>query len=114
MAAGLPPGLINIVTGTVPEIGEALTTHPDGAKIGFTGSIPSARKIIANAAQTIKSVTAELGGNDAAIIVDDADLGDEAMQRMATSVFRMTGQVCMAIKRIYVSDALHDRFVAAF
>ena len=114
MASELPPGLLNIVTGLPSEIGDALTTHPHIGKIAFTGSIPSARKIICNAAGTIKSVTSELGGNDPAILLPDADLGDETMRKMAQIAFRMTGQVCMAIKRIYVPDTLHDRFVEAF
>src|SRR6476659_6322564 len=63
----LPPGLLNVVTGRSSDLGEALTTHPDVAKIGFTGGIPAARKIMANAAQSIKGVTLELGGNDPAI-----------------------------------------------
>lgn len=113
IAEGLPPGLLNIVTGTVADIGDALTMHPNVGKVGFTGSIPSARKILANAAQSITSVTTELGGNDPAIFLEDADLGDEAMTRVATIVFRMTGQVCMAIKRIYVPESIHDRFVDA-
>jgi acyl-CoA reductase-like NAD-dependent aldehyde dehydrogenase len=91
----LPPGLINIVTGMPGEIGDALTTHPDVGKVAFTGSVPSARKIMANAAQTIKGITLELGGNDAAILLDDADLGEASMSRMTTAVYRMTGQVCM-------------------
>jgi aldehyde dehydrogenase len=114
IAEALPPGLLNIVTGMPSEIGDALTTHADVGKIGFTGSIPSARKIIANAALTIKSVTAELGGNDPAILLPDADLGEASMQRMASIVYRMSGQVCMAIKRIYVPDGIHDAFVEAF
>lgn len=113
IAGALPPGVVNIVTGLPQEIGDALTRHPRIAKIGFTGSIPSARGIICNAAETIKSVTAELGGNDAAIVLEDADLGPAAMARMATIIFRLAGQVCMAIKRIYVADAIHDRFVDA-
>ena len=114
IAAALPPGVLNTVTGLAGEIGDALTRHPDIAKICFTGSIPSARGILANAGQTIKSVTTELGGNDAAILLDDADFGADAMRRMATVILRMTGQVCMAIKRIYVLDRMHDRFVEAF
>ncbi len=114
LAAGLPRGLLNIVTGLPGEIGEALTGHPDIGKIAFVGSIPSARTIIRSAAGTIKGVTAELGGNDPAILLDDADLDEATMRRMATIVFRMAGQVCMAIKRIYVPAALHDRFVEAF
>ena len=110
----LPSGVINVVTGLPGEIGDALTTHPDVDKVAFTGSVPSARKIMANAAQTIKGITLELGGNDAAIVLDDADLGDAAMERMAKSVYRMTGQVCMAIKRIYVPESLQAKFLDAF
>jgi acyl-CoA reductase-like NAD-dependent aldehyde dehydrogenase len=110
----LPPGVINVVTGLPPEIGDTLTMHPDVNKVAFTGSVPSARKIMANAAQTIKGITLELGGNDAAILLEDADLGDAAMERMAKSVYRMTGQVCMAIKRIYVPETIKDKFLEAF
>jgi acyl-CoA reductase-like NAD-dependent aldehyde dehydrogenase len=114
LAEVLPPGLFNIISGLPLEIGDTLTTHPDVGKIAFTGSVPSARKIIANAAQSIKGITAELGGNDAAIVLEDVDLGDETMGRMADIVFRMAGQICMAIKRIYVPATIHDRFVEAF
>ncbi|NBS12322.1 MAG: aldehyde dehydrogenase family protein, partial [Gammaproteobacteria bacterium] len=110
----LPPGILNVVTGLPEEIGGTLTTHPDVAKIGFTGSIASARHIMANAAETIKGVTFELGGNDAAIVLDDAYLSMPTMQRMASIVFRMSGQVCMAIKRIYVDRSIYDQFLSAF
>lgn len=114
IAGILPPGALNVVTGMPSEIGDRLTTHPDVGKIGFTGSIPSARTIMANASKTIKSVTLELGGNDPAIVLDDADLGEDSMQRMANAVFRMTGQVCMAVKRIYVPQTMKDKFLDAF
>ena len=113
-AESLPPGTINIVTGLPAEIGDALTSHPDVGKIGFTGSIPSARHIMANAAQTIKGVTLELGGNDPAIILDDADLGTSAMKSMLGATFQMTGQVCMAIKRIYVPTRRRGDFLDSF
>src|SRR5262249_23305620 len=113
-ASALPKGLVNIVTGMPAEIGDRLTTHPDVGKIGFTGSIASAKTIMGNAAQSIKGVTLELGGNDPAIVLDDADISEPAMERMAGAVFRMTGQVCMAIKRVYVPESIHDRFVDAF
>jgi acyl-CoA reductase-like NAD-dependent aldehyde dehydrogenase len=109
----LPLGTINVVTGLPDEIGDALTTHPDVGKIGFTGSIPSARHIMANAAQTIKGVTLELGGNDPAIVLDDADLSASAMKSMLGAAFQMTGQVCMAIKRIYVPATRRDEFLEA-
>jgi acyl-CoA reductase-like NAD-dependent aldehyde dehydrogenase len=113
-ADALPPGTVNIVTGLPAEIGDALTTHPDVGKIGFTGSIPSARHIMANAAQTIKGVTLELGGNDPAIVLEDADLGAPTMRAMMSATFQMTGQVCMAIKRIYVPTKRRDELVDAF
>src|SRR5262249_13073805 len=78
----LPPGVLNVVTGRSADLGDVLTTHPDVAKIGFTGGIPAARRIMANAAQSIKGVTLELGGNDPAILLNDADLGDDTMKRM--------------------------------
>ena len=113
-AQELPPGVLNVVTGLPNEIGDALTTHPDVSKIGFTGSVRSAKYIGANAAQTVKSVTLELGGNDAAILLDDADLGAASMERMANAVYWHAGQVCMAIKRIYVPEATVAPFLAAF
>jgi acyl-CoA reductase-like NAD-dependent aldehyde dehydrogenase len=114
VAEGLPPGLLNVVTGRSSDLGEVLTTHPDVAKIGFTGGIPAARKIMGNAAQSIKGVTLELGGNDAAVLLEDADLSEDAMKRMAQGVFAATGQVCMAIKRIYVPESIAEPFVDAF
>jgi acyl-CoA reductase-like NAD-dependent aldehyde dehydrogenase len=114
VAQYLPPGAVNIVTGLPSEIGDALTTHPVVGKIGFTGSIPSARHIMANAAQTIKGVTLELGGNDPAIVLDDADLGSSTMRTMLSAAFQMSGQVCMAIKRIYVPTSRRDEFVDSF
>ncbi|MGE0628012.1 MAG: aldehyde dehydrogenase family protein [Hyphomicrobiaceae bacterium] len=113
-AEALPPGTINVVTGMPSEIGDALTTHKDVGKLGFVGSIASARHIMANAAQTIKGVTFELGGNDPALILDDADLGPAAMKSMLTATYQMTGQVCMAIKRVYVPTKRRDEFVDAF
>src|SRR6516162_5251357 len=91
-----------------------LTTHRDVGKIGFTGSIPSARHIMANAAQTIKGVTLELGGNDPAIILEDAEFDAPALSRMLNATFMMSGQVCMAIKRIYVPAQRSDEFLDKF
>lgn len=109
-----PPGVLGLVTGLPGEIGDRLTGHPDVGKVAFTGSIPSARHIMANASETIKGLTLELGGNDPAVLLDDVDLSDKTMDRMASVVFRMSGQVCMAIKRVYVPTRLKDRFLDAF
>jgi acyl-CoA reductase-like NAD-dependent aldehyde dehydrogenase len=113
-AAELPPGAINVVTGLPSEIGDALTTHADVRKIGFTGSIPSARHIMSNAAQSIKGVTLELGGNDPAVILEDAELDAPALSRMLNATFMMSGQVCMAIKRIYVPSKRSEEFLDKF
>jgi acyl-CoA reductase-like NAD-dependent aldehyde dehydrogenase len=103
-----------VVTGRSSDLGEILTTHPDVAKIGFTGGISAARKIMGNAAQSIKGLTLELGGNDPAILLDDVDLNDDTVKRMAHGVFAATGQVCMAIKRIYVPESKSRQFFEAF
>src|SRR5580704_2310489 len=113
-AEDLPPGAINVVTGLPAEIGDSLTTHPDVGKIGFTGSIPAARNIMANAAKTIKGVTLELGGNDPAIVLDDANFDPPTMKSILNATFQMTGQVCMAIKRIYVPATRRDEFMQSF
>jgi acyl-CoA reductase-like NAD-dependent aldehyde dehydrogenase len=113
-ATELPAGVINVVTGLPSEIGDALTKHPDVGKIGFTGSIPSARHIMANAAETIKGVTLELGGNDPAIVLDDACFDSTTIRRITSATFHMTGQVCMAIKRIYVPANRRDEFLDSF
>ncbi|MDH7794222.1 MULTISPECIES: aldehyde dehydrogenase family protein [unclassified Beijerinckia] len=113
-AEELPAGAINIVTGLPAEIGDTLTMHPDVGKIGFTGSIPSARHIMSNAAQSIKGLTLELGGNDAAIVLDDAEFNSAMLSRMFGATFRMSGQVCMAIKRIYVPEKRSAEFLEKF
>jgi acyl-CoA reductase-like NAD-dependent aldehyde dehydrogenase len=113
-ARSLPPGVLNVVTGLPNEIGDALTTHRDVRKIVFTGSIASARHIGANAMQSIKGLLLELGGNDPAVVLDDVDLGEKTMDRMAGMVYGLTGQVCGAIKRIYVPEKIAGAFYAAF
>jgi acyl-CoA reductase-like NAD-dependent aldehyde dehydrogenase len=110
----LPAGTLNVITGFPAEIGDRLTTHPDVGKIGFTGSISSAQHIMANAAASIKGVTLELGGNDPAIVLSDADLSEDAMKRIVGNVFQCSGQVCMAIKRVYVADKIRDAFLESF
>ena len=108
-----PPGVFNVITGDA-AVGAALVAHPDVAKISFTGSTETGRKIAAAAAPGLKRLTLELGGNDAAIVLDDADL-----DAVAASAYRISlenaGQFCAAIKRLYVHssryDDLRDRIV---
>ncbi|WP_181396345.1 aldehyde dehydrogenase family protein [Chromohalobacter israelensis] len=111
MAGLFPPGVINVVHGDV-EVGEALTTHPLVRKVGFTGGTATARAVMKSAAESIKNTTLELGGNDPAIVLDDADI-EKTLDRMISGIFTRSGQICFAIKRIYVPRSMHDRFVDA-
>lgn len=104
----LPAGVINIICDE-NDLGGLLTSHPDIAKVAFTGSTATGRKVMQSAATGIKRVTLELGGNDAAIVLDDVDV-----QEVAGKVFHgamlNAGQICVAVKRAYVPAALYDPF----
>ncbi|MGW6655831.1 aldehyde dehydrogenase family protein [Rhodococcus sp. NPDC055024] len=112
MAQKLPAGVINVVHGN-SDVGQALTSHPLVRKIGFTGGTATARQVMAAAAGTIKNLTLELGGNDPAIILDDVDI-DAALDRILKGVFTRSGQICFAVKRIYVPRTLYGAFADAF
>jgi acyl-CoA reductase-like NAD-dependent aldehyde dehydrogenase len=103
----LPPGVFNVVAGG-NDLGQWMTEHPDIDKITFTGSVATGKRIMASAAGTLKRVTLELGGNDPAIILDDADLAATA-PKVFGGAFILSGQVCMAIKRLYVPEKMYDR-----
>jgi len=103
-----PRGVVNVIC-DANDLGNALTSHPGVAKVAFTGSTATGRKVMASAAETIKRLTLELGGNDAAIGVDDVD-PVEAAGRGFTSAMLNSGQVCVAIKRAYVPAAMYDPF----
>lgn len=104
----LPPGVVNILCDE-NELGTALTSHPGIAKISFTGSTATGQKVMAAAAQGIKRVTLELGGNDAAIVLDDVDpVG--AARKVFMGAMANSGQICVATKRAYVPEALYDAF----
>lgn len=113
MAERLPAGVLNVVTG-MDENMSALVSNTDVAKVCFTGSVAGGRRIMAMAAQTLTRVTLELGGNDAAILLDDAPLDDEHMDRLFMATFASTGQICMNAKRIYVHRSRLAEVVAAF
>ena len=102
----LPAGVYNVVADD-NDLGGALAAHPDVTKISFTGSTATGRKVMATAAEHIKRVTLELGGNDPAIVLDDADPKAVAPGLFAKA-FVNTGQVCVAIKRVYAPAALYD------
>ena len=110
--AGLPPGVLNVVTGTGPVAGEALVTHPLVRKVAFTGSTPTGERVAALAAPGSKRVTLELGGSDPMIICDDADLA-AAASAAAMGRFYNCGQACLAIKRVYVFASVADEVIEA-
>ncbi|HEX3796142.1 MAG TPA: aldehyde dehydrogenase family protein [Acidimicrobiales bacterium] len=105
----LPPGVLNIVSGG-DDLGAWMTSHPVPRKISFTGSIETGKKVAMSAAPDLKRVTLELGGNDPAIVLDDADPAVVAKAIFA-GAFNNNGQVCSAIKRVYVPEALYDDVV---
>jgi acyl-CoA reductase-like NAD-dependent aldehyde dehydrogenase len=106
-AAILPAGVVNIIA-DVNDLGSALTSHPDVAKVTFTGSTATGKKVLASTAGTLKRSTLELGGNDAAIVLDDADVAKVAPKIFFGAMIN-TGQVCLAIKRVYAHESIYDR-----
>jgi acyl-CoA reductase-like NAD-dependent aldehyde dehydrogenase len=107
----LPPGVFNVVSGG-NELGAWMTTHPVPRKISFTGSVATGKKVAAAAAPDLKRTTLELGGNDPAILLDDVDPADVA-DRVYRQAFANNGQVCSAIKRVYVPEGIYDDVVDA-
>ena len=102
----LPAGTINVITDQ-NDLGGALTSHPDVAKVAFTGSTATGKKVLASIASSLKRLTLELGGNDAAIVLDDVDVQKVAPQIFFGAMLN-TGQVCLAIKRVYVHDSQYE------
>ncbi len=111
MAEALPPGVLNVVAGR-DEIGPVLTAHPRVAKVVFTGSTETGRKVMASGADTLKRLTLELGGNDAGIVLPDVD-PQAIAERLFWGAFINNGQTCAALKRLYVHDAVYDAVCAA-
>jgi acyl-CoA reductase-like NAD-dependent aldehyde dehydrogenase len=112
MAEVLPVGVLNVVHGE-GDVGATLCSHPLVRKVGFTGGTSTAQKVLESIAATVKNITLELGGNDPAVVLDDADI-DATLDRMLKGVYTRTGQICFAVKRIYVPRAMYDRFADAF
>lgn len=107
--AGLPDGVFNVVQGNY-EVGEALTQHPDIAKVSFTGGVPTGKKVMASAAtSSLKDVTLELGGKSPLIVFDDANI-DTAADIAMMANFYSTGQVCTNGTRVFVPKALQAKF----
>jgi succinate-semialdehyde dehydrogenase/glutarate-semialdehyde dehydrogenase len=110
--AGAPAGLVRVVQGTGPVVGDALVRARGLAKIFFTGSTEVGRSIGVAAAEQLRPVSLELGGKDPMIVLDDADL-ERAVAGAAWGAFFNCGQACAGVERIYVSEPRHDEFVAA-
>ncbi|MBR9862909.1 MAG: aldehyde dehydrogenase family protein [Rhodobacteraceae bacterium] len=108
IAQMLPPGVVNIVTGSASRIGDALTGHPLVRYVNFTGSLDVGRHVMKVAAENITPVTLELGGNDAGIVCHDVDLSGDAFERLYRAAFMSTGQICYAMKRLYVHKSRFD------
>lgn len=110
--AGLPAGVLNIVTGPPEGIGAALTASPTVRKLSFTGSTRIGSLLMRQSADTVKRLSLELGGNAPFIVFDDADV-ELAVAGAMASKFRNAGQTCVCANRLLVQDGIHDRFVAA-
>jgi succinate-semialdehyde dehydrogenase/glutarate-semialdehyde dehydrogenase len=108
--AGIPQGVLSVITGAAAEIAEELTSNPVVRKISFTGSTEIGRQIMEKCAHDIKKVSLELGGNAPFIVFDDADL-DSAVEGALASKFRNAGQTCVCANRLYVHDKVYDAFV---
>lgn len=108
--AGIPPGVVNVVTGRGTEVGAAIVRHPLVAKVSFTGSTHVGKEIGNVALTDLKKVTLELGGKSPVIILRDADL-DQAIPGAANAIFSNAGQVCVAGSRLYVEEPVYDRVI---
>lgn len=108
--AGIPRGVLSVVTGAAAEIADELTANPAVRKISFTGSTEIGRELMAKCSHDIKKVSLELGGNAPFIVFEDADL-DAAVEGAIASKFRNAGQTCVCTNRLYVHDAVYDAFV---
>jgi succinate-semialdehyde dehydrogenase/glutarate-semialdehyde dehydrogenase len=108
--AGIPPGVINIVTGSARAIGGEMTSNPAVRKVTFTGSTEVGKELMAACSRTMKKITLELGGNAPFIVFDDADV-EAAVEGAIASKFRNAGQTCVCANRLLVQDGIHDAFV---
>jgi succinate-semialdehyde dehydrogenase/glutarate-semialdehyde dehydrogenase len=109
--AGVPDGVLNVVTGHGAEIGDALVGHPEVRRVAFTGSTEVGRHVVAVAGPQMKRVTLELGGSDPVIVCEDADVG-AAVKAVIIGRYWNAGQACLGCKRVFVHEAVYDDFVA--
>lgn len=102
----VPPGVVNVLADD-NDLGPAISAHPKIRKVSFTGSTATGAKVMAGAAPTLKRITLEMGGNDAGLVLDDVD-PKEVAARIFAAAFANNGQVCIAMKRVYVPDRIYD------
>ena len=107
---GLPPGVLNVVTGPGASVGQALVEHPGIDKIAFTGDTTTGKSIMRGAAETLKTITLELGGKSPNIVLSDADI-DAALRGVAIGIFYGKGEVCAAGSRLLVDRSIKDEFI---
>lgn len=113
MEAGVPKGVINVITGPGDSVGEALVGHPGVSKIGFTGDTATGKRIMKVASDTVKQVGLELGGKNAFLVMEDADV-DSAVEGAIFGAYFNTGQVCAAASRFYIHESLYGAFAEKF
>lgn len=108
--AGLPPGVLNVVTGPGETVGREIARNPSVRKVSFTGEVGTGRQVALDAAPALKRLTLELGGSDPMIVCDDADI-PMAVEGVIRGRFYNCGQVCTAVKRLYVYESIADEFI---
>lgn len=113
LEAGLPEGVLNILTGQSAQLGQAMVEHPGIDKIAFTGSTATGKRVAATAAQTLKRVTLELGGKSPSIVFNDADV-TQAVNAALYGIFYNAGQTCEARSRVLLHEGIADAFIASF
>ncbi len=110
----LPAGVVNVVPGSGGEVGAALARHPDVRGIRFTGSTDTGKQLMRDAADTVKNIGLELGGNDPALVLEGATITDQLIDEFVRGVYAGTGQICYNIKRIYMHRSHYPDFVERF
>ncbi|WNB91238.1 aldehyde dehydrogenase [Bacillus sp. NEB1478] len=111
--AGLPPGVLNIITGPGNSMGAAMTTDPNVRRISFVGESATGKTIMKNAAENLIPVSLELGGKSANIVFEDADL-DEAVKGSIDAIYRNQGEICLAGSRLLLQESIYDQFLEKF
>ncbi|MDP6805169.1 MAG: NAD-dependent succinate-semialdehyde dehydrogenase [Rhodospirillales bacterium] len=111
--AGIPKGVVNVITGAASEVGGELTSNPTVRKLSFTGSTEIGKVLMRQCADTVKKLSLELGGNAPFLVFDDADL-DQAVDGVIASKFRNSGQTCVCANRVFAQDSVYDDFLSRF